>query len=549
MGAIVGAIGYGLGSWAGAKLMEAVDGPPRVYGPDTTIPGVTSATIKPGSKKGDVPAEKIAQVDPSQALAWFAQAAEVQKDAYQKGLTYYQSSLTQAAIEISKGYMESNDTLTPMSFSAQQALNEQMRMMGLDPISSSATTVSHARELGFSQDVVKRLTEAEQLRDPAQRAAAKEGILNSIGGSINENASTINTNKKTIEGLDITDWVGGGAFDQATLNQGNANISRAQLKAMKAAGFDPGQVYDWRASAQAAGTFGNGLEALMADLGGNKPSDPFKDTDSINITNLQGFNDYINSVSSLNKISAGNKAKIAELKTQNDKLDATNALMSAYKDQYDLNYAKEYDAGYTGAQVEAKVAATPGYQFQLDQGTKAIERQGASLGMLGSGNTLASLTKYGQGMAQNYYGMYMDNLSRIVAEGAPATMAIAANQANLGKDYGNLQVAAGQAAYDTSKAQGDAEATSLYNRGMMYVDVAKWNAGAQNQAINDAKNREVQRQTGAAAAATSYMSANNAANAFNYGMFQNQQAGAAFAGTGASGWPSYDTKNQQWTTR
>ncbi len=49
----------------------------------------------------------------------------------------------------------------------------------------------------------------------------------------------------------------------------------------------------------------------------------------------------------------------------------------------------------------------PGYQFMLDQGTQALERSAASRGLLGSGGTLKSLTRYAQGLAgtefQNAY--------------------------------------------------------------------------------------------------------------------------------------------------
>jgi hypothetical protein len=51
---------------------------------------------------------------------------------------------------------------------------------------------------------------------------------------------------------------------------------------------------------------------------------------------------------------------------------------------------------------------TPGYQFQLDQGTKAVQNSAAARGDLLSGNTLADLTQFGQGLADTTYNQTYD---------------------------------------------------------------------------------------------------------------------------------------------
>jgi len=43
------------------------------------------------------------------------------------------------------------------------------------------------------------------------------------------------------------------------------------------------------------------------------------------------------------------------------------------------------------------------YKFSFDQGKDAVERSAAAKGMLGSGNVLAELTKFGQGLASQRY--------------------------------------------------------------------------------------------------------------------------------------------------
>jgi len=57
----------------------------------------------------------------------------------------------------------------------------------------------------------------------------------------------------------------------------------------------------------------------------------------------------------------------------------------------------------------AQAEATPGYQFNLQQGTQAINEQAAATGNLNSGNTGVALQKYGQGLATNTYQQAYNN--------------------------------------------------------------------------------------------------------------------------------------------
>lgn len=50
------------------------------------------------------------------------------------------------------------------------------------------------------------------------------------------------------------------------------------------------------------------------------------------------------------------------------------------------------------------IEQSPAYKWRYDQGLEAVNRTAAAKGMLGSGNRLAELTKYGQGMASQEYG-------------------------------------------------------------------------------------------------------------------------------------------------
>jgi hypothetical protein len=58
------------------------------------------------------------------------------------------------------------------------------------------------------------------------------------------------------------------------------------------------------------------------------------------------------------------------------------------------------------------VQETAGYKFAVDQGNEAINRSAAAKGSLNSGNVLAELAKYGQGMGAQQYQTQLGNLQQ-----------------------------------------------------------------------------------------------------------------------------------------
>lgn len=59
------------------------------------------------------------------------------------------------------------------------------------------------------------------------------------------------------------------------------------------------------------------------------------------------------------------------------------------------------------------IASSGAYKFRLGQGNQAIQRSAAAKGMLGSGNTLAELLRYGQGEASQEYGNEVGRLTTL----------------------------------------------------------------------------------------------------------------------------------------
>lgn len=118
-----------------------------------------------------------------------------------------------------------------------------------------------------------------------------------------------------------------------------------------------------------------------------------------------------------------------------------------------MGYAKAGDAantasadllGLNGAAAGARTApafqnylASTGYNFQQDQGTRAITGNAASRGLLNSGGTAKALTKYGQNLASTSFDNYLGQTGNIANRGLTATGQIGEAGTSGGKAAGD----------------------------------------------------------------------------------------------------------------
>lgn len=79
--------------------------------------------------------------------------------------------------------------------------------------------------------------------------------------------------------------------------------------------------------------------------------------------------------------------------------------LKMYGNALGLNGA-DGNAAATGA-----FQAGPGYEWQMNQGIDALQRSNAARGVLGSGETTLDTLTYAQGLANQEYGNWLDNLS------------------------------------------------------------------------------------------------------------------------------------------
>lgn len=80
------------------------------------------------------------------------------------------------------------------------------------------------------------------------------------------------------------------------------------------------------------------------------------------------------------------------------------------------------------APFKSAFRATPGYQFQVEQGERGVVNNMAALGMKNSGAALKALTRFRTGLADQTYNTYLDRLAGMAGAGAST----AANQGQLG---------------------------------------------------------------------------------------------------------------------
>jgi len=146
--------------------------------------------------------------------------------------------------------------------------------------------------------------------------------------------------------------------------------------------------------------------------------------------------------SALQSSAAGKGAAAAQqaaAQQRNDLMPFRQAGLPALQAQQDLLGLNGQDAA-TAAM--ANYQTSPGYQWQLGQGLRAVDAGAAAQGMLRSGATLKAEQTFGQGLANSDFGTYYNRLMDIskLGENAAAGNATTANtSAALAQGAGNTQ--------------------------------------------------------------------------------------------------------------
>lgn len=135
-------------------------------------------------------------------------------------------------------------------------------------------------------------------------------------------------------------------------------------------------------------------------------------------------------------------------------LDAGGTGLQAYMSELGLGSAPK---GYDGFE------ATPGYQFQLDQGLAATNALAGARGGLNSGRTLQALQDYGSGLASQEYGTHLNRLAGLTDMGQASAGNMAAAGNAFANGAGNALAASGNAQAAGAIGQANAWSGAINN--------------------------------------------------------------------------------------
>lgn len=115
---------------------------------------------------------------------------------------------------------------------------------------------------------------------------------------------------------------------------------------------------------------------------------------------------------------------------------------------------------------------SPGYQWQLGEGLRAVDAGAAAKGILRSGATLKAEQAYGAGLADQDFGQYYNRLFDLskLGESAAAGEGAAALKTGEGVAKSNTLLGGQQSSIYGNAAQGIGSAANQYAKNSLYAD-------------------------------------------------------------------------------
>jgi hypothetical protein len=109
---------------------------------------------------------------------------------------------------------------------------------------------------------------------------------------------------------------------------------------------------------------------------------------------------------------------------------------------------------------------SPGYQFRLSEGLKAVDNSAAARGMTKSGAALKATQRFGEGLASSEYDTHINRLAALAGmEQSGATQSSAQGALATGQSIGNTTQAGGFQRASMYQAAGDSRANALLASG------------------------------------------------------------------------------------
>lgn len=165
---------------------------------------------------------------------------------------------------------------------------------------------------------------------------------------------------------------------------------------------------------------------------------------------------------------ASERATQQQIEEQRRQYDQTRADYAPYRETgYKAldTLAGLYGVGPNRIDPTAALEATPGYQFNLAEGLKAIDRSNSARGALNSGGADKSRMRYAQGLASNTYESYANRLAQMAGVGQAATGSTAAAGSSAANNISGAYAANGANQGNAAMTSANARASSYANTG------------------------------------------------------------------------------------
>lgn len=258
--------------------------------------------------------------------------------------------------------------------------------------------------------------------------------------------------------------IGGGLLGSAALSSNaassagrtvaNATDQAAQLQNQQFQQMLALQMPGYNRAEQAAGLYGAAL-GIPSMTGGSYPTGQDGGTVSYGgtggmMTGGQDWNAYLNqNPDVLNAVSAGGFAGAGGM---------TGAAQRHYQ-EYGVKEGRAAPAVVTPQQqISQQVMNTPGYQTQLDQGIKSIDRAAPLVGGMYSGRRMKALNDYGQNTFGSYYQNWLGQVGGVAGQAAPIAQNIGAQGQQNANNVGGLMVQGANA-----RAQGQQSSANAWS--------------------------------------------------------------------------------------
>lgn len=412
-------------------------------------------------------------VDPSSAIAAYQQAADIIQQQYPTAAMYMQGALNSAARQSIDQNMLAQNAGMPFSDTALQSMNELRSFMGLKPYTREGEITTALQGVvdklqnsslsigGYDQLYRPYLNEVDRIKD----MAPGQDRTNAIQTLQTNLAKAVSDSKKELWGAEQLGLV-------MTRAATDLNVPWDQITAS----VKNKPKFDVSSESLASIPTNAGDRSAYPRIFG-QPANPTSDywAKEINDTYERVLQENPNATNLIQQLYNGGISP-------RDFHNADTALVSILGDLdnivEDIPRKIPQDPGraMTGEEIQKKLESMPEYQFQYQQGSKALERSQAARGELASGNALLEAQNFGQGLAQNTYQAHISNLANLAGINLPMVQQQQGLYGQSGQTQANLIAGVGQNKSDTIQNIAQSRASAFNKEGDAQLQAAMLNA-------------------------------------------------------------------------